>query len=105
METEAAVKPSLTLLTQDGFEILIAQDLASYSKVLQAFLAEREASGAAESPNAAFSIPFRSDLVERAIQYLHYKKKWDHEPDERPQFPIDPESALQLILVADFLQI
>lgn len=65
---------------------------------------------------------FRSDLVEIMIQYLHYKDAYlDHVIGEKfvvstadqavnsrrsiPQFSIDPAIVMDLILLADFLEV
>jgi hypothetical protein len=93
----------VSLVSDDGHEFHVSMDVAGHSKVLQsAFAHDSEFS---EGQHRKMTLPFRSDLIERALQYLCYKTKYDHEPDDRPAFDISPQQAAELILVADYLQI
>ena len=42
-------------------------------------------------------------VLEKAIQYFHYKYRYDNDPDNRPPFQVPPEMALDLMLVAHYL--
>lgn len=42
-------------------------------------------------------------LLEKAIQYFYYKHRYDNDPDNRPAFNVPPEMALDLMLVANYL--
>ncbi len=42
-------------------------------------------------------------VLERVIQYLHYKSKYTNSKVPIPEFPVPPEQALDLLLAANYL--
>ena len=42
--------------------------------------------------------------LEKAVQYFYFKRRYDNDPDHRPEFHVPPEMALELIKVATMLQ-
>lgn len=42
-------------------------------------------------------------ILEKVIQYFYYKVKYTNSTSEIPEFPIDPEIALELLMAANFL--
>ncbi|KAJ1659529.1 elongin C [Dispira simplex] len=47
----------------------------------------------------------RGPILEKVCQYLYYKYKYDGLWTEIPEFPIEPEIALELLMTADFLDV
>eukprot|EP00995_Heteronema_vittatum_P013028 NODE_907_length_1142_cov_37.551693_g627_i0.p9 GENE.NODE_907_length_1142_cov_37.551693_g627_i0~~NODE_907_length_1142_cov_37.551693_g627_i0.p9 ORF type:complete len:64 (+),score=32.86 NODE_907_length_1142_cov_37.551693_g627_i0:34-225(+) len=43
-------------------------------------------------------------VLEKAVQYFHYKHRYETDPDNRPPFQVPPEMALDLMLVAHYLE-
>jgi hypothetical protein len=46
-------------------------------------------------------IPTR--ILEKVIQYFYYKVKYSNSTAQIPEFPIEPEIALELLMAANFL--
>jgi transcription elongation factor B subunit 1 len=44
-----------------------------------------------------------SYVLERVIQYMHYKSQHSNSTSRLPQFPIEPEVALELLIAAKYL--
>lgn len=42
-------------------------------------------------------------ILEKVIQYFYYKLKYTNSTTEIPEFPIEPEIALELLMAANFL--
>jgi elongin-C len=42
-------------------------------------------------------------ILEKVIQYFYYKLKYTNVACEIPEFPIEPEIALELLMAANFL--
>ena len=58
------------------------------------------------SEKALGEIPFReisAPILEKVIQYFYYKLKYTNSASEVPEFPIEPEIALELLMAANFL--
>jgi transcription elongation factor B subunit 1 len=43
-------------------------------------------------------------VLERVVQYLHYKLKWSVARTPPPEFEIPPEQALELLVAANYLE-
>lgn len=44
-----------------------------------------------------------TDVLEKVIQYFYFKVKYTNSTCEIPEFHIDPEHALELLMAANFL--
>jgi transcription elongation factor B subunit 1 len=42
-------------------------------------------------------------ILEKVIQYFYYKLRYTNSTTEIPEFPIEPEVALELLMAANFL--
>lgn len=42
-------------------------------------------------------------ILEKVIQYFYYKVRYTNSTAEIPEFPIEPEIALELLMAANFL--
>jgi len=42
-------------------------------------------------------------ILEKVIQYFYYKLRYTNSTTEIPEFPIEPEIALELLMAANFL--
>lgn len=45
-----------------------------------------------------------SHILEPCIQYFYYRIKWNDNPEERPEFRIDPKIAISLLNAASLLE-
>jgi transcription elongation factor B subunit 1 len=102
------------LIAKDGSEYVLHRNCATVSKTIKTMLVTAAATlpqntGAlllplgGQSENVVNLPTVPSDLLEKAIQYFHYKYRYDNDPDNRPTFHVPPEMALDLMLVAHFL--
>jgi len=44
-----------------------------------------------------------SIILEKVVQYMHYKNKYMHCTKKIPEFKIEPELALELLMAANYL--
>jgi len=42
-------------------------------------------------------------ILQKVCEYLHYKIEYANSTNEIPEFKIEPEIALELLMAADFL--
>jgi len=79
------------LVSVDGMEFIVDKRCISSAKFFKKKLdAEEENIG----------VDYSAEIVEKIIQYLYYKIRYDHDPDNRPPFDIDPSIALNLMVAA-----
>jgi len=58
------------------------------------------------SENQEGTVRFRdinSNILEKVIQYFYYKQKYTNSTSTIPDFTIEPEIALELLMAANFL--
>ncbi|CAG8453963.1 8517_t:CDS:2 [Funneliformis caledonium] len=80
------------LTSSDGFEFYIERNAALISGTIKNMLS---------SP-----VHFRditAVILEKVCQYLYYKSRYTASQTDIPAFPIEPNLALELLMVADFL--
>eukprot|EP01012_Entosiphon_sulcatum_P018641 TRINITY_DN2339_c0_g1_i1.p1 TRINITY_DN2339_c0_g1~~TRINITY_DN2339_c0_g1_i1.p1 ORF type:complete len:115 (+),score=10.02 TRINITY_DN2339_c0_g1_i1:87-431(+) len=106
-QEEAQPKPFdpssvIRLISRDGCEFIVDRSCALISKTIKAMLT---AGNFHEQKEGVIQLPsIDSHLLEKAIQYFYYKHRYDNDPDHRPNFPVPPEIALDLMLVAHYLE-
>lgn len=92
----------VTLISADGHEFKCPKKAALVSGTIKSML-----SGPAEfAETETGEINFReisTPILEKVIEYFHYKLKYTNSTAEIPQFPIEPEIALELLMAANFL--
>ena len=57
----------------------------------------------AESRGEIFFPEIPSLVLEKLIQYLYYKVRYTNGTQRLPDFPIEPEIALELLIAAGYL--
>ena len=45
----------------------------------------------------------RGSVLEKTVQYFYYKLRHTNSPGPLPEFKIEPEQALELLMAANFL--
>ena len=98
-------KPELDtvkLISRDGHEFVIDRKAAVVSGTIKAML-----SGPGTFAEQTLGeIKFReitTPILEKVIQYFYYKLKYTNGHTEIPEFPIEPDIALELLMAANFL--
>jgi transcription elongation factor B subunit 1 len=113
----------VTLISREGHAFILERKVACVSKLIRAYVSSgtanasphdaRIAAATSTSPDvnweasepAVVRFPFVSSAhLEKAVQYFHFKHKYDNDPDHRPDFHVPPEMAVDLIKVATLLQ-
>nr|CAG8556051.1 3050_t:CDS:2 [Entrophospora candida] len=87
LNTATIIQEHVKLISSDGFEFLIEKDAAFVSPTMKNMLS--------------------AVVLEKVCQYLYYKLRFqnsERDISDIPTFNIDPYMALELLMVADFLQ-
>jgi len=84
----------------DDHEFYLPKKIACVSKTIETSL-----SGAFQesSSNSVRLQEINSIILEKVIQYLHYKSKYTNSTQPIPEFPIEPEIVTELLMAANFL--
>ena len=107
--TTASTTPAyVKLVSGDGQEFFVERECAMFSGTIRAML---------EGPGSVMyreqieqTLPFRDisgPVLERVIQYLYYKRKYQKASlgQDTPEFAIDPEMVLDLLMASNFLDV
>lgn len=104
-EVENINEKWVKLISKEGHEFMVERACCMASGTIRTMLSGpgiwRENTG-----NKMPSIQFEAistTVLEKTIQYFHYKKKYDHTPPPLPHFPIEPKHTVEVLLAAHFL--
>eukprot|EP00088_Acartia_fossae_P018736 TRINITY_DN20849_c0_g1_i1.p1 TRINITY_DN20849_c0_g1~~TRINITY_DN20849_c0_g1_i1.p1 ORF type:complete len:134 (+),score=23.35 TRINITY_DN20849_c0_g1_i1:50-451(+) len=90
------------LISSDGHEFIVKRENALTSGTIKAML-----SGPGQfAENETNEVNFReipSHVLQKVCMYFSYKVRYTHSSAEIPEFPIQPEIALELLMAANFL--
>ena len=95
---EMAVK----LVSAEGFEFVVDRHAAMVSNAVKNMLS----SGMPfrEGAEGVINLPdIRAPILEKVCQYMYYKLKYTNSTVRIPEFVIEPEIALELLMAANFL--
>jgi len=90
------------LISSDGFEFIVKREHALTSGTIKAMLS---GPGMFEE-NDANEVQFReiqSHVLEKVCTYFSYKVRYTNSNTEIPEFPIQADIALELLMAANFL--
>jgi len=97
---------TVKLISSDGFEFIIDKRCAMLSGTIRSMLSGPGQFTEAMQGEVAFRT-ITSPILEKVCQYLHYKLKYESDSNSAdrdiPEFPIEPEIALELLMAANFL--
>ncbi|VVC26672.1 SKP1/BTB/POZ domain,SKP1 component, POZ domain,S-phase kinase-associated protein 1-like [Cinara cedri] len=92
----------IKLISSDGHEFIVKREQAIMSGTIKAML-----SGPGQfAENETNEINFReipSHVLQKVCLYFTYKARYTNSPTEIPEFPIQPQIALELLMAANFL--
>ena len=100
MDADNAQQSSMIkLISGEGHEFLVDRRCAMVSGTIKAMLSGQfaESRGEVRFPE----IP--GVVLERVIQYLHYKVRYTHSSQRVPNFEVEPEIALELLMASNYL--
>ncbi|KAJ3079630.1 hypothetical protein HK102_003657 [Quaeritorhiza haematococci] len=93
---------TVKLISADGFEFIIDRKCAMGSNTIKNMLS----SPGQFTESVQNEIHFRdikAIILERVCKYLYYKVRYTNTNREVPEFKIERELALELLMAADFL--
>ena len=83
----------------DDHVFYVLRDVALGSKTI-----ERMLSGSFQESDGVIRFPeLSTEILEKVIEYLYYKHKFSNSASPIPEFEIEPESAMELLMAANFL--
>lgn len=91
----------MKLVSAEGHEFFMDREIAiSSSKTIRLML---EGSFREAQDNVIRFPDITSYTLERVVRYLHYKSQYSNASSRIPEFPIEPELALELLVAAKYL--
>mmetsp|Transcript_37785 Transcript_37785/g.94980 ORF Transcript_37785/g.94980 Transcript_37785/m.94980 type:complete len:106 (+) Transcript_37785:381-698(+) len=93
---------TVKLNSADGHQFIVHRKAAMISGTIKSMLSEN----VAFRENQVGEINFReiaTPILERVCQYWYYKLKYTNVTTEIPEFTIEPDIALELLMAANFL--
>ncbi|OIR57416.1 MAG: elongin C [Amphiamblys sp. WSBS2006] len=107
---------SVELVSSDGVSFFVSRDLAACSKLLSALLTKSLGAGAEgetietclqEALTQKIHLTnISSEYLEVVVEYMEYRLKWNGTAEKNvPEFVFPQDMAVDLLLIADFLQI
>jgi transcription elongation factor B subunit 1 len=89
----------IKLISGEGHEFFVDRRCAMVSGTIKAMLSGQfaESRGEVRFPE----IP--GVVLERVIQYLYYKVRYTHSSQRVPNFEVEPEIALELLMASNYL--
>lgn len=58
-----------------------------------------------EGKERTFCLPIHSKRLDRVIEYLKYKEKYNNKLEEVPEFPVSGDEAVDLLEISAYLKI
>jgi transcription elongation factor B subunit 1 len=89
----------VTLVSAEGFEFVIERRCANVSGTIRAMLT----GSYSETKDNYITFPeISTTILEKVIEYFHYKVRYSHS-SEMPEFKVEPDIALELLMASNFL--
>ncbi|XP_055630339.1 elongin-C-like [Toxorhynchites rutilus septentrionalis] len=94
----------IKLVSAEGDEFIVKREHAFLSDIIQAMLSGPGQFAESETNTIHFR-EISSPILEKVCQYLEYKHRYMNSSNSAPEFPIEFNMVLQLLLAANFLNI
>jgi len=94
---------AITLISNDGYKFVVEKRTAMISQTIRNIIF---GGGNYEEQNSkTIRLPhIRSAILEKIIEYWHYRTQYSDHIDQLPKIQIDPKMAIELLNAADLLQ-
>ncbi|SCU88248.1 LAFA_0E11562g1_1 [Lachancea sp. 'fantastica'] len=94
----------VTLVSKNNVEVTISREAASVSPVLRSMLSSPFIE---QQENKIELKDIDSNVLQKVVEYLEYHQKYItvSENEDIPEFEVPTEMSLELLLVADYLNI
>ncbi|KAI8999301.1 hypothetical protein HDU85_006085 [Gaertneriomyces sp. JEL0708] len=99
---DGPLSETVKLISADGFEFVIDRKCAMASGTIKNMLS----SPGQFTESVQNTVNFRdikAVILEKVCKYLYYKVRYTNSTSQIPEFAIEPEIALELLMAADFL--
>lgn len=102
-ETELVKMDEITLISNDGYKFVIDKTTAMISQTIRNML--YGGGNFEEEKTKTIRFPkIRAAILERIIEYWHYRSQYSNHIDLLPKFEIDPPNAIEMLNCAELLQ-
>ncbi|GAB4823301.1 hypothetical protein N2152v2_010347 [Parachlorella kessleri] len=99
MESKKTVK----LISSEGFEFIVDYDAACVSNTVKNMLSSQGGFTEAETSEIRFP-EISTPVLEKVCQYFYYKLRYQNTASKNiPEFKVNPEMALELLMAANYL--
>ena len=102
-EDELIPMDYITLLSNDGYTFIVDKKTAMISQTIRNMLYGGGNYEEANSKTIRLN-NIRAPILERIIEYWHYRSQYSDHVDLLPKFEIDPAMAIELLNYSDYLQ-
>mmetsp|Transcript_19634 Transcript_19634/g.25427 ORF Transcript_19634/g.25427 Transcript_19634/m.25427 type:complete len:103 (+) Transcript_19634:43-351(+) len=99
MDDDDEPSPYVTLVSAEDHEFIVDRTCASVSNTIKTMLSSQFRESEGRIVLADISTP----ILEKVIQYFYYKQRYTNSQLKIPEFEIEPEIALELLLAANYL--
>mmetsp|Transcript_16701 Transcript_16701/g.28187 ORF Transcript_16701/g.28187 Transcript_16701/m.28187 type:complete len:101 (+) Transcript_16701:166-468(+) len=93
---------TVKLISQEGFEFVIDYKAACVSNTIKNMLSSQGQFMETEQREIKFP-EISTPILEKVCQYFYYKLRYTNCPDVIPEFTIEPEVALELLMASNYL--
>jgi elongin-C len=90
----------IKLVSAEGYEFFLDKSVAIISGTIKTML---EGSFREAQDNIIRFPDISGYILDRVVRYLHYKERFSNTATVIPDFPIEPEYALELLIAAKYL--
>eukprot|EP01084_Bolivina_argentea_P267627 454368_1 len=97
--TEEPDSKFVKLVSSEGAEFFVERQCAMISGTIKAMIQ----GNFVESKGLVNLSQIRAPILEKIVQYMYYKLRYTNTTARAPEFPIEPEIALELIVSSSFL--
>ena len=92
----------VTLVSAEGFEYVVDYEAACVSNMIKNLMTS--AGGFSELESNKIKFPeISGPILEKVCQYFYYKLRYTNHQGTLPEFKIEPENALELLMAANYL--
>jgi len=99
MAKEDVASQYVKLVSAEGHEFIIDRKCAMSSGTIKAMLEGSFSENCGEIKFPEISTP----ILEKVVQYVYYKMRYTNSHVRVPEFEIEPEIALELLMAANYL--
>eukprot|EP00271_Cylindrocystis_brebissonii_P014136 TRINITY_DN35386_c0_g1_i1.p1 TRINITY_DN35386_c0_g1~~TRINITY_DN35386_c0_g1_i1.p1 ORF type:complete len:136 (-),score=31.23 TRINITY_DN35386_c0_g1_i1:443-850(-) len=101
---QVQVEDMVKLISAEGFEYVVSREAAMVSNTIRNMLSS--AGGFQEADTGEVRFPeITAPILEKLCQYFYYKLRYSQPANQKniPEFKIEPEIALELLMAANYL--